>query len=121
MERRFGKTVMERNIVREPTLILSLLPSHLHFPKPISAESQSQRTLVMWLVGFLIQLQAKHYVPDSTLNLLLKFLYTFFCVLGRISEFVAAMVTYFPSTIYRLKKTLPFAHPFTLFVVCPKC
>ena len=75
----------------------------------------------MWLVGFLIQLQAKHYVPDSALNLLLKFLYTFFCVLGRFSGFVAAMVTYFPSTIYRLKKTLPFAHPFTRFVVSPKC
>ncbi len=75
----------------------------------------------MWLVGFLIQLQAKHFIPDSALNLLLRFLHTFFCVLGRFCGFVAAMATQFPSTLYRLKKTLTYAHQFTRFVVCPKC
>lgn len=90
-------------------------------PETISTESRSQRTLVKWLVGFLIQLQARHYVPDSALNRLLKFLHTFFCVLGRFSGFIAAMVTHFPATLYQLKKTLPFAHQFKQFVVCPKC
>ena len=75
----------------------------------------------MWIVGFLIQLQAKHYIPHSALNLLLKFFYTIFCILGQFSEFTSNMATHFPSTIYQLKKTLPVVHQFTRFVVCRKC
>ena len=86
-----------------------------------STETQSQKALVSWIVGFLIHLQAKHYVPYSALSMLLKFLYTLFCVLGRFSAFIAGIVPLFPLTLYHLKKGLPFTHRFTRFVVCPKC
>ena len=90
-------------------------------PDAIPIESQSQKALVMWVVGFLIQLQAKHYIPDNALNMLLKFFYTFFCILGQFSGFVSTMFAHFPSSLHQLKKTLPFSHQFTRFVVCPKC
>ena len=59
--------------------------------------------------------------PYTALNLLLKFLYTIFCILGRFSEFVSDMAAHFSATVYQMKKTLPIAHRFTRFVVCPKC
>ena len=31
------------------------------------------------------------------------------------------MAAHFPATVYQMKKTLPIAHRFTRFVVCPKC
>ena len=40
-----------------------------------------QNRLAEWLNLFLLCLQAKHYLPDATVSALLKFLYTFFCVI----------------------------------------
>lgn len=75
----------------------------------------------MWVVGFLIQLQTKHYIPDNALNMLLKFFYTLFRIRGQFSGFVSGIVAHFPSSLHRLKKSLPHSHQFTRFVVCPKC
>ena len=105
MVKKFGKIVIEdMTIDFEPTSIPPALPD------TTSVKYQSPKALVMWIVGFLIQLQAKHYIPYTALNLLLKFLYTIFCILGRFSEFVSVMAAHFPAT-----------HQFTWFVVCPKC
>ena len=78
-------------------------------PDATHVESQFQRALVVWVVGFLIQLQAKHYIPDNALNMLLKFFYTTFCILGQFSGFVSGMVAHFPSSLHRLKKTTLFS------------
>jgi len=44
---------------------------------------RSDNVLITWILLFLLQLQAKHYIPDSALNCLLKFLCVFFCIIGR--------------------------------------
>ena len=86
-----------------------------------SPESRSQKAIVSWIVGFLIRFKAKYYIPYSALNMLFRFLYTLFSVLGRFSAFFAAIVPIFPSTLYRLNKSLPNTPQFKRFVVCPKC
>ena len=93
MVEKFGKIVIEDMTMRDLPLILNPLPP---------TKSQA---LVMWIVGFLIQLQAKHYIPYTALNQLLKFFYT------------SDMVAHFPATVHQMKKAFPIAHQFTLFVV----
>ena len=55
------------------------------------AVSSSCKSIVSWLVGFLLLLQARHYIPDSAMNSLLKFLHLHFHVLGRFSPVISAM------------------------------
>lgn len=92
-------------------------------PESTSSSNRSQKALVMWLVGFLIQLEAKHYISDSALNLLLRFLHIF-RILGGYCGLVAAMATEFPSTPYRLKRMytmypLPYAVSGQPFLAAP--
>ena len=58
-----------------------------------SSENHTQKILVHWLVGFLIQIQAKHYIPDNAINNPLKFLAVFFRILGRFCGFAANIKT----------------------------
>lgn len=86
------------------------------------AENSSQHALVVWLVTFLLQLQAKHYIPDKAIDCLLKFLAVFFGVLGRFCGFAAVLATSFPSTLYKLRKSkmIPGTNGFTqcAFICC---
>ena len=75
-----------------------------------SPESRSQKAIVSWIVGFLIRFKAKYYIPYSALNMLFRFLHTLFSVLGRFSAFFVAIVPIFPSTLYRLNKSLYTKH-----------
>jgi len=95
-----------------------LLPqSEEHF----SHSSIQQQSLVLWLIGFVVCLQARYKIPDSAIGCLLLFLYTFFQVLGHFSSFIAGLACRFPSSLYRLRKTLKVDNQFTKYVVCPKC
>lgn len=94
--------------------------THAHH-ESASATSHSLNSLVLWLVGFLLQLQAKHKISDKSINLLFNFLHTFIRILGHFCGFAAAMVQWFPQTIYMLRKILPYSYQFTRFVVCPRC
>lgn len=33
----------------------------------------SQKALILWLVGFVLQLKSKHNIPDKAVNLLFKY------------------------------------------------
>lgn len=39
-----------------------------------SLHSSPHHTLVMWYTGFLLLLQARHYISDAAMNLILKFM-----------------------------------------------
>ena len=97
----------------------NIIPPSL--PETVSIESQTHASLVQWLAGFLMQLHTMHRIPDSAVDLLLKFLYTFFCVLGHFSDFINAMVPHIPSSLHRLKQALPMQNEFKQFVVSTKC
>ena len=74
-------------------------------PPPLPQdEPTSSNCVVTWLIGFLLLLQAKHYIPDLAMNALLKFLHAFFCVLGRSSPVISSMVSSIPSSVHSLGK-----------------
>ena len=87
-------------------------------PPLLQDQPTSSICVVTWLVGFLLLLQARHYIPDSAMNALLKFLHAFFRVLGRSSPVISSMVSSIPSSVYSLGKA---SGQSTKFVVCPKC
>ena len=65
-------------------------------PQQSTMTSKTENVLLTWLLLFLLRLQAKHYIPDSAVNCLLKFLYMFFSIVGRHSDFVANLALCFP-------------------------
>ncbi len=76
-----------------------------------SENDEAQMALLTWFLLFLLRMQAKHYIPDVALNSLLKFLYAFFLILGRYSEFVGHV----PASSRNFFKL---TEEFTRFVVC---
>lgn len=91
------------------------------FPQQDATTLRSENMLLTWLLIFLLRLQAKHYIPDSAVNCLLKFLYVFLCIIGRHSDFVAHLAASFPNSVYKLQKYFGIKEEFTRFVVCRKC
>ena len=46
-------------------------------PQPaVDQNSVQQQSLVLWLIGFLVRLQARYNIPDSAIGRLVLFLYT---------------------------------------------
>ena len=71
-------------------------------PQQNTMTSKTENVLLTWLLLFLLRLQAKHYIPDSAVNCLLKFLYMFFSIFGRHSDFVANLALCFPVSVYQM-------------------
>ena len=92
-------------------------------PLPQNEEPSSvqQQSLALWLIGFIVRLQARFNIPDSAIGRLLLFLCTFFQVLGHFSSFIAGLARRLPSSLYRLRKTLKVDNQVTKYIVCPKC
>ena len=95
-------------------------------PQPLAetattSANTSISSIVTWISGFLLLLQARHYIPDRAIDALLKFLGVFFYVLGRFCSPMASLARIFPSSLYRLRKSIKNSADFTKFVVCPKC
>ena len=80
-----------------------------------------ENRLAEWLLLFLLRLQAKHYLPDATVSALLKFLYTFFCVMGGFSNVALDIARVWPQNVYAMRKALGCSDSFQVFVVCPAC
>ena len=76
---------------------------------------------MLWLIGFLVRLQARYNIPDSAIGHLVLFLYTFFQTLGRFSTFTVGLADQFPSSLHRLRKMLKIDYQFAKYIVCPKC
>lgn len=70
----------------------------------LKPKSTIEYCLVMMVVQFLIRLQSKHYIPDSAITSILKFLYTLFVVIGKFSHIAKTMAEIIPQNIYSLKK-----------------
>ena len=99
---------------------LELYTSFSEVPPGLPEDSASQSTNP-WLIGFLLILQAKYYMPDTAMNALLKFLHVLFIVLGHFSPKIASLVDLIPSSVYSLGKILGHSLQYTKYVVCPKC
>ena len=73
-----GVHVVERNPTPDPAQ-----PSF-----STSKEYSNAQSLVKWVVGFLLILQAKYHIPNAAIDLLIKFMFALFCVLGRFSPLI---------------------------------
>ena len=80
------------------------------------------KSLVIWLTGFLLLLQAVHSTSDAVITAIIRFLKVFFSVMGQFSDFfVAKFAAAFPSSLYSLRKSSSHQTTFTKFVICPSC
>ena len=52
------------------------------------AEKKQCTILAQWFIRFILILQGKFYLPDRCVDLLIKFLHAFFCVLGIIKRMI---------------------------------
>lgn len=86
-----------------------------------SAETQRAGSLVCWIVGFIVSLQARYYIPDAAIDKLLVFIYVLFNVIGQFSPFMTLLSSKMPKSSFLAKKFLGLNKPFTKYVVCPKC
>lgn len=79
-------------------------------------------TLLIWFCMFLCTWQAVSALPDSAMNHLLSFLWTFFSQLGEESVIFSSFAAVFPGSVYLLWKKLGLKKDnFLKFVVCRKC
>ena len=86
-----------------------------------SSESSRASSLLHWVIIFIFSLQAKYYISDSAIDVLFKFLYIFFSVLGRFSPFVAALSSDFPKSRCFARGRLGSKAKFRRYVVCRRC
>ena len=84
-------------------------------------EEQNVNALMNWVAGFLLSLQAKYYIPDASINLLINFLFIFISVTGRFSTFMKCLANIFPKSLSLLLKMVKAGQDYTKFVVCRKC
>ena len=77
-----------------------------------------EKDLVGWIIIFLLRLQAKHYIPDTTLDYLIKFLCVFFPVVSRSSTFVSNITQTFPKSLYELRKRYSVAQSLKKYHKC---
>lgn len=80
-----------------------------------------ENPLATWLVIFLLQLQARYFIPNAAVDVLVKFLSVFLSVLGRYSQFLANMACTFPKSLHELQRKQGLLQDFQKFVVCHRC
>lgn len=114
--------VWESDQVEEfsPDLSAGMPPSPPVF-NTASPESLRAASLLRWLTMYLLSLQAKYCIPDSGIDMLFRFLYIFFSVVGRFSPFVATIADAFPKSKCVAQKHLEIEVCFTKYVLCPRC
>ena len=64
----------------------------------IQAFPAEERALIIWLLLFILRLQAKHSIPDVVLTCLIKFLFIF-TVIGRTKSYIATILFHFQNLL----------------------
>ena len=93
------------------------------FPKYSLQHAEKKRCTILaqWFIRFILILQGKFYLPDRCVDLLLQFLYGFFCVLGKFSPFIKTLAQELPASLHIMKKTFGLPFGFRKLIVCRKC
>ena len=92
-------------------------------PKYPSMNTEKQRSEILskWFMRFILIFQGKFYLPDKSIDFLLKFLYAFFSVIGNFSPIIKTLVQELPRTLHALKKKVGLSNEFRKYTVCRKC
>ena len=86
-----------------------------------SPERQKAIALSMWMIGFLIALQAKFCFPDKAIDYMVRFLKAFFSIISQCSPVLKHFSEHFPSSLHTLRNQNTVSHQFEKFVVCTHC
>ena len=91
-------------------------------PRPLNDSADASiRSLILWLTGFFLLLQARYFTSDVMIDALLKFFKVFSKSWGHFLNLLQNLALAFPSSKYMLRKTTKDCSQFTNFVVCQKC
>ena len=83
---------------------------------------RSFSSLIKWLIGFLLLLQARFHMSQSVMDAIFHFMKTFFVVLSRLCPSSAPLSHQFPKTLYTAKKEYVSGKGrFIKSPVCKKC
>lgn len=81
-----GSVESSENEVWEEDDNISLEDTNLEAPLiPLfedNIETQKATSLVLWIVGFFVSLEARYYIPDAAIDKLFCFVYLLFKVIG---------------------------------------
>ena len=55
-----------------------------------SPDKDKVHAILVWIITFLLKIQARYYIPDACINLLVKFFFTFISIAGGFSTFMKA-------------------------------
>ena len=88
-----------------------------------TASNVATNSLVSWLLAFFLLLQARFHLSDQVLNIIFRFLKTFFIVLGYFSPPCACIGANLPGTFYLAQKSYIKGDEivFHKYPVCKKC
>ena len=72
----------------------------------IQASLAEEKALIVWLLIFILRLQANHSIPDVALTCLIKFFFIFFTVIGRTNSYIATIASSFPNLFMSCARSL---------------
>ena len=84
-------------------------------------EYKSAKSLIGWIVGFIFIFQAKYHIPNSAVNLLLKFLCALFYIFSCFWTMGGYLHKLFPQSLYVMRQQYLKDCTFSKYPVCPKC
>lgn len=69
-----------------------------------------------------MSLQAKYYIPDAAINLLIRFFFVFISIVSNFSPFMKHVASLFPRSVHSMVAFIGHGHSlYKKFVVCHKC
>ena len=87
----------------------------------ISEEETKAKAIINWTVGFLLILQARYYISNATMNLLIRFISIVLKVLGQSSSLAARTGKTFFTSFHMLCKSVDQDSSFIKYTVCSIC
>lgn len=84
-------------------------------------ENIKGKAIINWIVGFFLILQAKYYISNAAMNLLIKFFSIVFRIIAQFSPFVGTITKGFFTSFNSMCKSIGHKESYTKYVVCPSC
>ena len=101
-----------------------MIVMHLHYQQYLRLKKLNDskaKAIINWTVGLLIILQARYYVPNAAVNVLIKFLSILFKVLGQSSPVAAIIEKSFFTSFNVMCKNIHHNETFVKYIVCSSC
>ena len=86
----------------------------------LELSASKSNVYAMWIINFIMVMQAVFRLSDAAIEKLLFFLKTLFSIMGQQVISLCEVVQHLPSSVYKIKQLLHVPN-FHKFVVCRKC